>query len=78
MPSHYEIEQFSSKIEHLAFYHQIPFLEAILEQCTAAGLEVDVAATLISESLHQKMMTQAEELNLLKRTSRRRNSSKLV
>ena len=72
MPSHYEIEQFSSQIEHLAFYHQIPFLEAILEQCDLADLEVEVAATLISETLHQKMTLQAEEMNLLKRPSRRR------
>jgi len=33
---------------------------------------VEVAATLISETLHQKMTLQAEEMNLLKRPSRRR------
>ena len=70
MPTKDEIKKFSLMIEHLAVDLQCSRLDAILEHCKDTGLEVEVASTLISSALKSKIKEEAEELNLIKKTSK--------
>ena len=45
-------------------------MDAILWHCEQTGLEVDVASKLITSALKAKIREEAQELNLLKRTSK--------
>jgi hypothetical protein len=53
-------------IEHLVANTDYTYLEAISEHCKETGLEVEVAATLITPNLKAKIQEQAESLNMLK------------
>jgi hypothetical protein len=45
-------------------------MDAIIEHCKTTELEIEVATTLISPSLKSKIVEEAQELNLLKKSSR--------
>jgi hypothetical protein len=45
-------------------------MNAILEHCTKTGLEIEVASTLISSALKSRIREEAEESNMLKKTSK--------
>lgn len=46
------------------------YLDAIVMHCDNIGLEVEVASTLLTPSLKVKIREQAENNNLMKRTSK--------
>lgn len=70
MPTQSEIKQFSSLIEDMAKEESIGYMDAICHHCNETGLEVEMAATLISAALKSKIREEAQELNLLKKTSK--------
>lgn len=70
MPTKNEISDFSDLINELSVKEGISRLEAIVYHCEKTGLEVDVAASLISSALKSKLREEAQEANLLKKTSR--------
>ena len=70
MPSREEILNFSKSIEILADEHKIHALDAIIMECEGTGLEVEVAATLISTKLKARIREEAQSVNLLKKTSK--------
>jgi len=70
MPSKEEQLEFSTYIENLALDEALGFMDAICHHCKETGLEIEVAATLINAPLKSKIKIEAEELNLLKKTSR--------
>jgi hypothetical protein len=70
MPSKEEQLEFSTYIENLALDEALGFMDAICHYCKETGLEIEVAATLINAPLKSKIKIEAEELNLLKKTSR--------
>jgi hypothetical protein len=70
MPSREEIKEFSDLIEKLAYQKDYSLIDAIVYQCDNIGLELEVAATLISPVLKQKIKEEAEENNLMKKTSK--------
>ena len=70
MPTKSEISEFSLMIEELASKLQCTRLDAILEHCKNTGLEVEVASTLISSALKNKIREEAQENNMLKKTSK--------
>jgi hypothetical protein len=45
-------------------------MDAICHHCKETGLEIEVAATLISPALKSKIKEEAQDNNLLKKTSR--------
>jgi hypothetical protein len=45
-------------------------MDSICHHCKESGLEIEVAATLISSPLKAKIKMEAEDLNLLKKVSR--------
>lgn len=69
MPNKEEMNNFSIAIENLARDKEISFMDAIIEYCTNTGLEIEVAAKLISISLKAKIKLEAEELHFLPKSN---------
>ena len=70
MPTKEEQLEFSNLIENLATTQKLGLMDAICHHCKQTGLEIEVAATLISAPLKSKIKMEAEDLNLLKKQSR--------
>lgn len=70
MPSRDEIKEFSMMIEKLATDEHLTLMDAICHHCKETGLEIEVSATLISSALKAKIREEAQELNLLKKSSK--------
>jgi hypothetical protein len=70
MPTKDEIKNFSMMIEELATKLRCNRMDAILQHCKETGLEVEVASTLISAALKAKIKEEAQELNLIKKSSK--------
>jgi Phage late-transcription coactivator len=70
MPTREEIKEFSDLIENLSYEENYSLVDAIVYHCDSTGLELEVAATLISPILKQKIKEEAEENNLMKKTSK--------
>jgi hypothetical protein len=70
MPTKDEIRDFSLMIDELAVKLKCTRMDAILHHCKETGLEVEVASTLISTALKARIKEEAQELNLIKKTSR--------
>ena len=70
MPSRDEIKEFSMMVEKLATDEHLTLMDAICHHCKETGLEIEVAATLISSALKAKIREEAQELNLLKKSSK--------
>lgn len=70
MPSREEIKEFSDLIENVSYEENCSLVDAIVYHCDNTGLEIEVAATLISPVLKQKIKEEAEENNLMKKTSK--------
>lgn len=70
MPTKDEIKQFSMMVEKLATDEKLGLMDAICHHCSATGLEIEVAATLVSSALKAKIKEEAQELNLIKKSSK--------
>ena len=70
MPTKDEIKGFSFMIEELSIKLRCSRMDAILQHCKETGLEVEVASTLISLALKSKIREEAQELNLIKKSSK--------
>lgn len=60
---------FSLNIQCLAQKKDISHLEAVVMHCEETGLEIEVAAMLIDESLKDKIEQEAKKLRYIQRTS---------
>ena len=69
MPTKEEMNNFSMAIETMAKDKQISYMDSIIEYCTDTGLELEVAAKLISSSLKAKIKIEAEELHFLPKSN---------
>jgi hypothetical protein len=67
-----EITTFSLAIETLARDKNTSYMDAIVLYCEKTGLEVEVAAKLISGALKSKLKIEAEELHFLPKPKTRR------
>jgi hypothetical protein len=70
MPTKEEIKQFSLLIEELAEKLRCNHIDAILEHCKTSGLEIEVASSLVSSALKAKIREDAQEINMLKKSSK--------
>jgi hypothetical protein len=70
MPTKDEIKNFSVQIENLAVDQKLGLMDAICHHCKETGLEIEVAATLISAALKAKIRDEAQGLNLMKKSSK--------
>jgi hypothetical protein len=64
-----EIIAFSLEIEGLVAKNQIPYMDAIMLHCDNTGLEIELAAKLISGPLKSKIQIEAENLNFLPKST---------
>jgi hypothetical protein len=70
MPTKNEISEFSLMIEELATRLRCSRMDAILEHCKETGLEIEVASTLISAALKGRIREEAQDANMLRKTSK--------
>jgi len=70
MPTKDEVKQFSNLIEELNSKLRCGYMESILTHCKETGLEIEVASTLISPALKAKIKEEAQENNMLRKTSK--------
>ena len=70
MPTRDEIKEFSMLIEKMATDKKLGLMDAICHHCKETGLEIEVAATLVSSALKAKIKEEAQELNLIKKSSK--------
>lgn len=69
MPTKDEMTTFSLAIETLVSKKNIPYMDAIIMHCEETGLEVELAAKLISGALKSKIQLEAEDLHYLPRSN---------
>lgn len=69
MPTKDEITEFSISIEELVWEKDVPYMDAIILHCENTGLEIELAAKLISSSLRAKIQMEAEDLNFLPKSN---------
>lgn len=60
---------FSLAIETIAKEKQISYMDSIIEYCSDTGLEIELAAKLISGSLKAKIKMEAEDLHFLPKSN---------
>lgn len=69
MPTKDEVNDFSINIETIVEKKKIPYMDAIVSYCEDTGLEIELAAKLISNALKAKIQIEAEELHFLPRSN---------
>jgi len=70
MPSEDEILVFTRMIEKTSLESKIDLLDSICFHCEAEAIEFEVAASLLSQSVKDKIREQAEAMNLIRKESR--------
>ena len=70
MPTREEIKNFSLVIEQMSLNLKCSKIDAIVHYCQEMGMEIEVASSLLSSNLKAKIREEAEEANLLKKTSK--------
>jgi len=68
VPKFEEMETFSKQIITLAERDRISHIEAITEYCESVGLEIEVAASLITPFLVSKISDEARKSNLIEKS----------
>lgn len=69
MPTKDEVNAFSINIEMLVKKNNIAYMDAIIMHCEQTGLEVELAAKLVSSALKAKIQIEAEELHFLPKSN---------
>lgn len=69
MPNKEEVLAFSLAIEELVESKRIPYMDAIVLYCEKTGLEVELAAKMVSGALKSKIKKEAEILNFLPKSN---------
>lgn len=64
-----EKNEFSLKIEKIVSTLQISYIDAITHYCEQTGLEVEIAATLLNETIKSKIQCEAQQLRFLPRSA---------
>lgn len=69
MPTKSEINEFSMLIEILAANKKMTIMDAVILHCVSIGLEIELAAKLVSPILKKKIESEARTLNYLPRNT---------
>jgi len=69
MPTKNEILTFSLEIESMVYKDEVSYMDAIIENCENSGMEIEMAAKLISDPLRAKIQCEAEDLNFLPKSN---------
>jgi predicted methyltransferase len=65
-----EVMKFSIIVEELVKEHKIGYIDAVCHYCDRTGVELEVAAKLLSPPLKAKLREEAEDLNLIRKGSK--------
>jgi hypothetical protein len=68
MATEAEITKFSLEIEELIEKKSIPYIDAVVLYCQGAGLEIELAAQLVSGAMKSKIREEAEALHFIQKT----------
>jgi len=63
-------DKFSMLIETMVRDHRISYLDAIVHWCEENEMEVETAAKLISPLIKEKMLVEAQDANVIKKSAR--------
>ena len=69
MPTKNEILKFSVNIERMVQEDNMSYMEAVLMYCERTGLEIELAAKLVSDPLKANIQFEAENLNFLPKSN---------
>lgn len=69
MASKDEVMTFSLGIESRVHQKNMTYMDAVIEHCEETGLEVEVAAKMISGALKSKIKLEAEDLHFIARSN---------
>ena len=69
MPTKDEMTTLSLSIETIVAKKNIPYMDAVIMFCEESGLEVELAAKMISGALKSKIQIEAEELHFLPKSN---------
>ena len=64
-----EVLAFTEQIEELVYMLDISYMDAIITYCEDTGLEVEMAAKLISNPMEEKIRREAEKLKLIHKSA---------
>ena len=70
MPTRDEIKKFSMMIEKLVGENSLGYMDAICHHCKETGLEIEVAATLVNDTLKELIESEAAELHYLPKSGK--------
>jgi hypothetical protein len=70
MPTKDEMLKFAMEIDRIVSETDYNHIEAIVEYCKQTGMEIEVASSLVNSNLKFKLETDAQDLNLLPKSSR--------
>ena len=70
MATREEISEFSARILEMADEQGQPCMDVIIQYCDETGIEVEVAATLISAFLKARIREEAQSVNLIKKAAK--------
>jgi len=59
-------QKFSKVIESIVVDKDIGYMDAIIDYCAKNGIETDIAAKLLTNSIKQKIRSEAIELNMVR------------
>jgi len=62
--------KFADEIETLVKYHDVNYIEAIVEFCDTNSIEIETVSKLISKPLKEKIKDEAQKLNYINKTSK--------
>jgi Phage late-transcription coactivator len=67
-----EMINFALRIEEIVIEKKTSYIDAIVLYCEKTGLEVEVAAKLLSGNIKSKIRMEAEDLNLVEKSNTHR------
>jgi hypothetical protein len=70
MPTREEISEFSASIVKIADETRHTCMDTIIEYCEKTGIEIEIAATLISAHLKSRIREEAQSVNLIKKAAK--------
>ena len=63
-------DKFSIIIETMVRDHSISYMDAIVHWCEKNEMEIETAAKLVSPLIKEKMLVEAQDLNVIKKSAR--------
>lgn len=70
MATREEVAEFSTRILEMADEQGEPCMDVIIQYCDDTGIEIEVAATLVSASLKARIREEAQSINLIKKAAK--------